>query len=154
MCVSLYVFVCFSAFQRFLGKKDVSQELEEVHAEARAQDNVQRASVLQLLRNPAVHWQLITIIITMACYQLCGLNAVRCSSYFTSFKIVSVILFSLFQRSLYSALLQRSTFRTLLLFSIIKVQIIKRINFLQNAHTTGQHRLLVLVVVKRFRRNV
>ncbi|XP_073323909.1 solute carrier family 2, facilitated glucose transporter member 9 isoform X2 [Pagrus major] len=64
------------AFQRFLGKKDVSQELEEVHAEARAQDNVQRASVLQLLKNPAVHWQLITIIITMACYQLCGLNAI------------------------------------------------------------------------------
>ncbi|XP_013865331.1 solute carrier family 2, facilitated glucose transporter member 9 [Austrofundulus limnaeus] len=64
------------AFQRFLGKKDVSQELEEVHAEARAQDNLHTASVLQLLRNPAVRWQLITIIITMACYQLCGLNAI------------------------------------------------------------------------------
>ncbi|XP_049430550.1 solute carrier family 2, facilitated glucose transporter member 9 [Epinephelus fuscoguttatus] len=64
------------AFQRFLGKKDVSQELEEVHAEARAQDNLQTASVLQLLRSRAVRWQLITIIITMACYQLCGLNAI------------------------------------------------------------------------------
>uniref|UniRef100_A0A3Q3B6K0 Solute carrier family 2, facilitated glucose transporter member 5 n=1 Tax=Kryptolebias marmoratus TaxID=37003 RepID=A0A3Q3B6K0_KRYMA len=57
-------------------KKDVSQELEEVHAEARAQDNLHAVSVLQLLRSPAVHWQLITIIITMACYQLCGLNAI------------------------------------------------------------------------------
>ncbi|KAM7006690.1 solute carrier family 2, facilitated glucose transporter member 9 [Tautogolabrus adspersus] len=64
------------AFQRFLGKKDVSLELEEVHAEARAQDNLRAASVLQLLRSPAVRWQLITIIITMACYQLCGLNAI------------------------------------------------------------------------------
>uniref|UniRef100_A0A8C4IBP0 Solute carrier family 2, facilitated glucose transporter member 5 n=1 Tax=Dicentrarchus labrax TaxID=13489 RepID=A0A8C4IBP0_DICLA len=64
------------AFQRFLGKKDVSQELEEVHAEARAQDNLHSASVLQLLKTPAVRWQLITIIITMACYQLCGLNAI------------------------------------------------------------------------------
>nr|QDF45866.1 glucose transporter 9-1 [Lateolabrax maculatus]QDF45867.1 glucose transporter 9L [Lateolabrax maculatus] len=64
------------AFQRFLGKKDVSQELEEVHAEARAQDNLYTATVLQLLKNPAVRWQLITIIITMACYQLCGLNAI------------------------------------------------------------------------------
>lgn len=64
------------AFQRFLGKKDVSQELEEVHAEARAQDNLHIVSVLQLLKNPAVRWQLITIIITMACYQLCGLNAI------------------------------------------------------------------------------
>ncbi|XP_037347152.1 solute carrier family 2, facilitated glucose transporter member 9 isoform X2 [Pungitius pungitius] len=66
------------AFQRFLGKKDVSQELEEVHAEARTQ---QTASIIQLLRNPAVRWQLITIIITMACYQLCGLNAIW---YYTS----------------------------------------------------------------------
>ncbi|XP_041811206.1 solute carrier family 2, facilitated glucose transporter member 9 isoform X1 [Chelmon rostratus] len=64
------------AFQRFLGKKDVSQELEEVHAEARAQDNLHIASVLQLLRSPAVRWQLITVIITMTCYQLCGLNAI------------------------------------------------------------------------------
>ncbi|XP_076012663.1 solute carrier family 2, facilitated glucose transporter member 9 isoform X2 [Genypterus blacodes] len=64
------------AFQRFLGKKDVSQELEEVHAEARAQNNLHTVSVLQLMRNPAVRWQLITIIITMACYQLCGLNAI------------------------------------------------------------------------------
>ncbi|XP_015814812.3 solute carrier family 2, facilitated glucose transporter member 9 isoform X1 [Nothobranchius furzeri] len=64
------------AFQRFLGKEDVSQELEEVHAEARAQDNLHAASVLQLLRSPAVRWQLITIVITMACYQLCGLNAI------------------------------------------------------------------------------
>ncbi|KAM6928487.1 solute carrier family 2, facilitated glucose transporter member 9 [Xenentodon cancila] len=64
------------AFQRFLGKKDVSRELEEVHAEARAQDNLHTVSVLQLLRTPAVRWQLITVIITMACYQLCGLNAI------------------------------------------------------------------------------
>lgn len=74
--------VCVSAFQRFLGKTDVSQELEEVHAEARAQDNLNTVSVLQLLRSPAVRWQLITIIITMACYQLCGLNAVSCGTRF------------------------------------------------------------------------
>ncbi|XP_022600921.1 solute carrier family 2, facilitated glucose transporter member 9 isoform X3 [Seriola dumerili] len=64
------------AFQRFLGKTDVSEELEEVHAEARAQDNLHTVSVLQLLKGPAVRWQLITIIVTMACYQLCGLNAI------------------------------------------------------------------------------
>nr|XP_020448175.1 solute carrier family 2, facilitated glucose transporter member 9 isoform X2 [Monopterus albus]XP_020448176.1 solute carrier family 2, facilitated glucose transporter member 9 isoform X2 [Monopterus albus]XP_020448178.1 solute carrier family 2, facilitated glucose transporter member 9 isoform X2 [Monopterus albus] len=64
------------AFQRLLGKKDVSQELEEVYTEARAQDNSSTISVLQLLKSPTVRWQLITIIITMACYQLCGLNAI------------------------------------------------------------------------------
>ncbi|CAL8354669.1 solute carrier family 2, facilitated glucose transporter member 9 isoform X1 [Gadus morhua] len=64
------------AFQRFLGKKDVSKELEEVYAEGHAQSNLQVVSVPQLIRNPAVRWQLITVIITMACYQLCGLNAI------------------------------------------------------------------------------
>ncbi|XP_029948314.1 solute carrier family 2, facilitated glucose transporter member 9 isoform X1 [Salarias fasciatus] len=64
------------AFQKFLGKEDVSQELEEVHMEARAQDNIQAVSVLQLLRNPAVRWQLLTVILIMACYQLCGLNVI------------------------------------------------------------------------------
>ncbi|CAL8338111.1 unnamed protein product [Lota lota] len=64
------------AFQRFLGKKDVSKELEEVYAEGHAQNNLQIVSVPQLIQNPAVRWQLITVIITMACYQLCGLNAI------------------------------------------------------------------------------
>ncbi|XP_061731631.1 solute carrier family 2, facilitated glucose transporter member 9 [Nerophis ophidion] len=64
------------AFQRFLGKEDVSMELEEVHAEARAQESLHTVSPLQLLKNRAVRWQLITAMVTMACYQLCGLNAV------------------------------------------------------------------------------
>ncbi|KAM6979660.1 solute carrier family 2, facilitated glucose transporter member 9 [Aplochiton taeniatus] len=64
------------AFRAFLGKEDVSKELEEVHAESRAQNNLQIISVLELVRNRAVRWQLITVIITMACYQLCGLNAI------------------------------------------------------------------------------
>ncbi|XP_067386449.1 solute carrier family 2, facilitated glucose transporter member 9 isoform X2 [Emydura macquarii macquarii] len=64
------------AFQTFLGKDDVSQEVEEVLAERQAQTNVKLVSVLQLLRNHSVRWQIITVIITMACYQLCGLNAI------------------------------------------------------------------------------
>ncbi|XP_024915825.1 solute carrier family 2, facilitated glucose transporter member 9, partial [Cynoglossus semilaevis] len=69
------------AFQRFLGKKDVSQELEEVRQEAQAQDSQNTVTVLELLRTRAVRWQLITTIVTMACYQLCGLNAIW---YYTS----------------------------------------------------------------------
>ncbi|XP_067111861.1 solute carrier family 2, facilitated glucose transporter member 9 [Osmerus mordax] len=64
------------AFTAFLGKKDVSKELDEVHAECRAQNSLQTASVLELLRTRAVRWQIITVIVTMACYQLCGLNAI------------------------------------------------------------------------------
>lgn len=76
MCVC----VCVSAFQRFLGKDDVSKELEDVHAEARTQETLQTASVFQLMKSPAVRWQLITVVVTMASYQLCGLNAVSCST--------------------------------------------------------------------------
>ncbi|XP_038601031.1 solute carrier family 2, facilitated glucose transporter member 9 isoform X2 [Tachyglossus aculeatus] len=64
------------AFQTFLGKDDVSQEIEEVLAESRAQRNLRLESVPQLLRNRSIRWQIITVIITMACYQLCGLNAI------------------------------------------------------------------------------
>lgn len=62
-----------------LGKDDVSEELEEAQAEARAQESLLSVSLLQLVKNQGVRWQLITIIITMASYQLCGLNVVRCS---------------------------------------------------------------------------
>ena len=64
------------AFQTFLGKEDVSREMEEVLAESRVQRNIRLVSVLELLRSPFVRWQLITAVISMACYQLSGLNAV------------------------------------------------------------------------------
>ncbi|XP_068398380.1 solute carrier family 2, facilitated glucose transporter member 9 isoform X2 [Eschrichtius robustus] len=64
------------AFQTFLGKEDVSREVEEVLAESREQRNSRLVSVLELLRSPSVRWQVITVVITMACYQLCGLNAI------------------------------------------------------------------------------
>lgn len=73
------VCVCLSAFQKFLGKDDVSEELEEVHAEARAQETLQAVSVCQLMKSQTVRWQLVTVVVTMASYQLCGLNAVSCS---------------------------------------------------------------------------
>ncbi|KAJ7999676.1 hypothetical protein DPEC_G00196880 [Dallia pectoralis] len=64
------------AFRAFLGKEDVSQELEEVHAESRAQNTVRMASVTELLLTREVRWQVVTVVVTMACYQLCGLNAI------------------------------------------------------------------------------
>lgn len=54
----------------------MSAELEEVHAEGRAQTTVHAVSVGQLLRCRAVRWQVVTVVVTMGCYQLCGLNAV------------------------------------------------------------------------------
>uniref|UniRef100_A0A2K5RG14 Solute carrier family 2 member 9 n=1 Tax=Cebus imitator TaxID=2715852 RepID=A0A2K5RG14_CEBIM len=64
------------AFQTFLGKADVSREVEEVLADSRVQRNIRLVSVLELLRAPYVRYQVVTVIVTMACYQLCGLNAI------------------------------------------------------------------------------
>ncbi|NXH38569.1 GTR9 protein, partial [Dicaeum eximium] len=64
------------AFQRFLGKDDVSPEIEEVLAESRVQRNSKLVSIAQLLRTRAARWQILTVLVTMGCYQLCGLNAV------------------------------------------------------------------------------
>uniref|UniRef100_A0A2I3GA24 Solute carrier family 2, facilitated glucose transporter member 5 n=1 Tax=Nomascus leucogenys TaxID=61853 RepID=A0A2I3GA24_NOMLE len=64
------------AFQTFLGKADVSREVEEVLTESHVQRSIRLVSVLELLRAPYVRCQVVTVIVTMACYQLCGLNAI------------------------------------------------------------------------------
>ncbi|XP_020670342.1 solute carrier family 2, facilitated glucose transporter member 9 [Pogona vitticeps] len=64
------------AFQIFLGKCDVSCEVEEVLEESHVQRNIQLSSVFQLLCDRNKQWQILTVIVTMASYQLCGLNAI------------------------------------------------------------------------------
>ncbi|CAN2388560.1 carbohydrate transport, partial [Pristimantis euphronides] len=64
------------AFRTFLGKKDVSQDIEDVLAETRIQRNTHLVSVIELFKTRSVRWQIITVIVTMASYQLCGLNAI------------------------------------------------------------------------------
>ncbi|XP_078534602.1 solute carrier family 2, facilitated glucose transporter member 9 isoform X2 [Lissotriton helveticus] len=64
------------AFQTFLGKENVFQAMEAVLAESKIQKNLKLLSVPQLLVKRSVRWQIITVIVTMACYQLCGLNAI------------------------------------------------------------------------------
>uniref|UniRef100_A0A667XSS0 Solute carrier family 2, facilitated glucose transporter member 5 n=1 Tax=Myripristis murdjan TaxID=586833 RepID=A0A667XSS0_9TELE len=54
------------AFKRFLGKDNVTTELEEAQAESQAQNNVQTISVLGILRSKAVRWQIITVIISVS----------------------------------------------------------------------------------------
>lgn len=54
----------------------MSHEIEEVLAESRVQRNTKLVSIVQLLRTRAARWQIATVVVTMGCYQLCGLNAV------------------------------------------------------------------------------
>ncbi|XP_072110782.1 solute carrier family 2, facilitated glucose transporter member 9 isoform X2 [Mobula birostris] len=63
------------AFQVLYGKEDVTEELEEVLSERKVQSQIHLVSVLELLRKKCVRWQVITVVVIMACYQLCGLNA-------------------------------------------------------------------------------
>ncbi|KAM4710110.1 solute carrier family 2, facilitated glucose transporter member 9 isoform 2-T2 [Discoglossus pictus] len=64
------------AFRTFLGRSDVSQEVEDVLAETRKQRNTHLVSVPELFKIRSVRWQIITVIVTMASYQLCGINAI------------------------------------------------------------------------------
>lgn len=64
------------ALQTFVGREDVSGELAEMQAESQAQRGVRLVSVLELLWSPDVRCQVLTVVVTMGCYQLCGLNAI------------------------------------------------------------------------------
>ncbi|XP_076007351.1 solute carrier family 2, facilitated glucose transporter member 9-like [Genypterus blacodes] len=62
------------ALKRFHGKEDVTTEVEEIQMER--QNNLQVVSVLQLLRDRTVRWQLITGIVLLVSLKLSGVVAV------------------------------------------------------------------------------
>ncbi|XP_069015808.1 solute carrier family 2 member 11, like [Embiotoca jacksoni] len=74
---------CEKALKRLRGDKDFSGEVEEMLEESAALQSVRSHSVLELIQNQTVRWQLLTIIITFTTLQLCGINAV----YFYSFEV-------------------------------------------------------------------
>nr|DBA29313.1 TPA: hypothetical protein GDO54_009549 [Pyxicephalus adspersus] len=51
------------AFRTFLGKKDVSQDIEDVLAETLIQKNIRMVSVIELFKTRSVRWQIITAMI-------------------------------------------------------------------------------------------
>lgn len=58
------------------GTDDVSDEMDEMRAEAQAQAQCGQWSIPQLFKAKTVRWQLITILLMMAAQQLSGINAV------------------------------------------------------------------------------
>ncbi|KAM8744488.1 solute carrier family 2 member 11, like isoform 1-T1 [Acanthopagrus schlegelii] len=74
---------CEKALRRLWGNKDHSMEVEEMLQEKAALENVRSHSVMELICDQSVRWQLITIIFTFTPLQLCGINAV----YFYSFEV-------------------------------------------------------------------
>ncbi|TKS84548.1 Solute carrier family 2, facilitated glucose transporter member 9 [Collichthys lucidus] len=74
---------CEKALGRLWGNKDHSMEVEEMLEEKAALQNVRSHSVMELIRNQTVRWELLTILVTFTALQLCGINAV----YFYSFEV-------------------------------------------------------------------
>ncbi|XP_038589655.1 solute carrier family 2 member 11, like [Micropterus salmoides] len=74
---------CEKALRRLWGHNDYSREVEEMMEEKAALQSVYSHSVMELIQNPTVRWQLLTIIVTFTTLQLCGINTV----YFYSFDV-------------------------------------------------------------------
>uniref|UniRef100_UPI0037E7FF83 solute carrier family 2 member 11, like n=1 Tax=Semicossyphus pulcher TaxID=241346 RepID=UPI0037E7FF83 len=74
---------CEKALRRLWGNKDHSLKVEEMLEEKAALQGVHNHSVIELIQDKALRWQLITILVTFCALQLCGINAV----YFYSFEV-------------------------------------------------------------------
>lgn len=65
-----------AALRRLWGRRDYRQDLEEMLQEKVALQKVRSRSVLELLMDRTVRWQLLTIVVVFITLQLCGINAV------------------------------------------------------------------------------
>ncbi|XP_035163512.3 solute carrier family 2, facilitated glucose transporter member 7 isoform X3 [Callithrix jacchus] len=66
-----------AALRRLRGHADIEAELEDMHAEARAERAEGHLSVLRLCALRPQRWQLLSIIVLMAGQQLSGINAIN-----------------------------------------------------------------------------
>lgn len=73
---TLYV-LSLKALQRLRGWDDVDSEMAEMHLEDESEKADGRLSVLSLLSQRSLRWQLVSIIIMNMGQQLSGVNAVR-----------------------------------------------------------------------------
>lgn len=64
------------ALKQLWGNKDYSRAIEEMLEEKAALQSVRSYSVLELIQNKTIRWQLITVAVTFTSVQLCGINAV------------------------------------------------------------------------------
>ncbi|XP_071322391.1 solute carrier family 2 member 11, like [Trachinotus anak] len=74
---------CDKALKTLWGDKDHSTEVEEMMKEKAAMQSVHSHSVMELIQDRTVRWQLLTIVVCFTSLQLCGITAV----YFYSFDV-------------------------------------------------------------------
>ncbi|NXK16507.1 GTR11 protein, partial [Arenaria interpres] len=63
---------CISALQKLRGSEDLSVELEEMLAEQAAVKGQRAKNPWELLRNPALRWQVLSVVVLSSAMQLCG----------------------------------------------------------------------------------
>ncbi|XP_034048621.1 LOW QUALITY PROTEIN: solute carrier family 2, facilitated glucose transporter member 5-like [Thalassophryne amazonica] len=67
---------CEKALRRLWGHMDYSMEVEEMLQEKAALQNTRSHTVMELISNKSLRWQLITVIVTFTTLQFCGISAV------------------------------------------------------------------------------
>lgn len=79
VCVGICVQFFFgsAALKWYRSKSSIQAEMEEMQEEQRSLSSVQTISVLGLLMDRCVRWQVITIIVVNIGMQLSGIDAVR-----------------------------------------------------------------------------
>ncbi|MGH0144209.1 UNVERIFIED_CONTAM: hypothetical protein FKN15_047069 [Acipenser sinensis] len=66
---------CVRALTQLWGKKDFKKELEDMAKERDKMKGQKAKTVLGVLRNKSVRWQMLTLVFPCAGVQLCGINA-------------------------------------------------------------------------------
>lgn len=69
-----------TAIRQLWGEGHHQAEIDDIMKEKATMKNTKILSVLELMKEPAFRWQLYVIVILTATVQLCGINAVECTS--------------------------------------------------------------------------
>ncbi|XP_067087633.1 solute carrier family 2 member 9, like 1 [Osmerus mordax] len=72
---------CKKALQSLWGGGDYKREIQEMVMEQTAIRGVHSKSLLELLRDRSVRWQLLTMMVIYGCIQFCGISAISVFSY-------------------------------------------------------------------------
>ncbi|KAL4655936.1 hypothetical protein GN956_G5493 [Arapaima gigas] len=73
--------MCRKALQTLWGEGDYKVEIEEMLAEQAAIQRERPKSVLELLRDKSVRWQIVTVLVTSISIQFCGISVISVFSF-------------------------------------------------------------------------
>ncbi|XP_019394657.1 PREDICTED: solute carrier family 2, facilitated glucose transporter member 11-like isoform X1 [Crocodylus porosus] len=75
---------CLKAMDKLWGEMDHQAELNDMKEEKAATKSIKSMSILQVMKDPSLRWQLYILVTVIIVMQLCGINAV----YFYTFEVL------------------------------------------------------------------